>query len=125
MDTAIAAEIPFDSEALAERVVRQLKVATEDWFDQCRLLSEFEERYLMDDPLNEDALKKHSQALDGLELVGRLISHATEDTQFPDRHFASIVSAMIQDLKDRRAMWHKTLPPDQCARILREAFNEV
>jgi hypothetical protein len=125
MNAAVAADIPFDSQALTERLVRQLKVAAEDWFDQCRRLSEFEERYLMDEPLDDQALKRHALALNTLEVVGRFISHATKDPQFPDQQFAGLVSSVIQDLRDRRAMWHTSISPDREKQILLKAFNEV
>ena len=125
MNAAAAIEIAFDSEGLTERMVRQLKVAGEDWLDGCRRLSDFEERYLADEPLNEDALITHGKALTALESVGRLLSLPIQDPLFPDRHFAERVASMIRDLKDRRAMWHGKMSSAQREQLLREVFNEV
>jgi len=120
-----AIELPFDSEGLTDRMVRQLKVAGEDWFDGCRRLSEFEERYLADEPLNEEALARHAKALNTLELVGRLLSLTVEDALFPDRQFADRVAVTMRDLKDRRAMWHGDMSSAQREQLLREVFDEI
>lgn len=124
MEAATADLFMFEAKGLAERVIRQLKVATEDWADSCRRLSDFEQRYLIDDPLNEEALAKHALALAALEKIGRLVSLTTEDSQFPDRQFAERVAAQLQDLKDRRAMWHSKMPQQERDQILRDVFNE-
>lgn len=77
----------------------------------------------MDDPLNGDALAQHARALSTLEWIGGLITRSTEDPRFPDRRFADLIAAMIQDLQDRRAMWHSKMPTEQREQIVREIFN--
>jgi hypothetical protein len=126
MNAAVFADdLPIDSEALADRIIRQFTVATEDWADACRKLSQFEQQWLADDPLDEAALAKHARALTSLELLGRLIAATTESPDFPDRQLSNRVAAQLQDLKDRRAMWHTKMPTEKRNQIVREVFDEV
>jgi hypothetical protein len=62
--------------------------------------------------------------LDELEHVGRWLDRATQSADFPDRATAELVSMTVQDLKDRRALWHGPMTHEQREGVLREVFHE-
>jgi hypothetical protein len=45
-------------------------------------------------------------------------------TDYPNHTTAELVAMTIQDLKDRRALWHGMLTPERREEILREVFHE-
>ena len=112
------------SAGVAARLVRYFKAQTEDWYDECRQLSSWEDAQLVDDP-RPDQLAEHTRLLDELERVGRWLFQTTHSPDFPDRSTADLVSMTLQDLKDRRAMWHgKMVSAEQREAIIKACFNE-
>jgi len=109
--------------SLSKRVFRLFKAQVEDWYDGCRRFSEWEEQNLLDEPTPKQ-LAEHALALDVLERIGRWFSVASQGDDFPDRETAELVAMTVQDLRDRRALWHGTLKPEQREEILRAVFNE-
>ncbi|PYT02990.1 MAG: hypothetical protein DMF60_19710, partial [Acidobacteria bacterium] len=95
---------------LAKRLQRYFKAHVEDWYDVCRQLTAWEERHLIDQPTPE-RLAEHGRLLDKLEQTGKWLSVATQSPDFPDRPTAELVTMTLQDLKDRRSLWHGTLSP--------------
>jgi hypothetical protein len=89
----------------------------------CRQLSAWEDRRLIDDPTPE-RLAEHTRLLDELEHVGRWLSRATQSPDFPDRPTAELVAMTMQDLNDRRALWHGPMKREQREAVLREVFHE-
>lgn len=55
---------------------------------------------------------------------GGVLSFASRDKDFPNRESAELVAMTLQDLKDRRALWHGKLKPQQRDEILRDIFHE-
>ena len=109
---------------VAARLVRYFKAQVEDWYDECRQLTAWEDAHLVDDP-QPDRLAEHARLLSELERVGRWLFQTTHSTDFPDGPTANLVSSTLQDLKDRRAMWHgKIANEKQRAGILKACFNE-
>ncbi len=109
---------------VAARLVRYFKAQVEDWYDECRQLTSWEDEHLLDDPRPEK-LAEHARLLDELERVGRWLSQATQSPDFPDRSTADLVSMALQDLKDRRAMWHgQKVSNERRAEILKACLNE-
>jgi hypothetical protein len=109
---------------VATRLVRYLKAQVEDWYDECRQLTPWENEYLLDGP-PPARLAEHARLLDELEQAGRWLYQTTQSPDFPDRATAELVSMTLEDLKDRRAMWHgESLSEKQKAEILRACFNE-
>src|SRR5205814_6711720 len=91
--------------SVATRLVRYFKAQVEDWYDECRQLSVWEDEHLVDDP-RPASLAEHGRLLDELERAGRWLFQTTQSKDFPDRPTADLVSMALQDLKDRRALWH-------------------
>ena len=120
-----AESIPLDPEVFAEgltdRVLRQFKVAAQDWLDVCHKLGGWEDRWLVDDP-NPEALGQHAKVLRNLEWIGRVMITVTEDSKFQDRQFAEVIATTLQDLRDRRALWHGSMTAEQREQVLREIF---
>ena len=109
---------------LAARAVRQFRAQVEDWYDECRALSEWEDQNLLDER-NPDKLAEHRRMLDELERVGRWLSSAMQSEDFPDKASAELVALTLRDLADGRAMWHGTgLSEAEKAHILKTCFHE-
>ena len=108
---------------LTTRLARYFKAQVEDWYDVCRQLGAWEERHLIDQPTPE-RLAEHARVLDELEHAGRWLARATQTPDFPDRATAELVALTMQDLQDRRALWHGPMKPEQREAVLREIFHE-
>jgi len=120
---AIAGQ-PASSRRFAARAARHLKAQVEDWYDECRALTDWEDDNLVDDPTPE-RLAEHARMLDELERVGRWLASATQSADFPDRSTAELVVLTLRCLADRRAMWHgRSLTEQQRGEILKACFNE-
>ncbi len=100
------------ADGLARRLVRYFKAQVEDWYDVCRQLSSWEDRHLVDQP-SQQRLAEHARLLEELEQVGRWLATSTQSPDFPDRSTAALVAMTIQDLKDRRALWHGQMPRER------------
>jgi hypothetical protein len=111
------------SGGISKRMLRYLKAQVEDWYDVCRGLTLWEERHLLGEPTAE-ILADHARILDELERVGHWLSLPTQSPDFPDSATAELVQMTLQDLKDRRALWHGTVPAERRKEILRSIFNE-
>jgi hypothetical protein len=115
---------PVDlADGVSKRLVRYLKAQVEDWYDACRHLSAWEDRLLLDRPAAAQ-LAEHARLVAELERVGRWMSLVTQSPDFPDRATAELVSLTLQDLRDRRALWHGDMTQEQRNKILRTVFGE-
>jgi hypothetical protein len=108
---------------VSARFLRHFKVQVEDWYEMCCQLSDWEERHLTDEP-TPAGLAQHKRLLDELEAIGRWIAAAARNPDFPDPDTAALVTATLQDLKDRRALWHGGMNSDRRQEVLREVFDE-
>jgi hypothetical protein len=124
LQTAMDAGTADSRAGVATRLVRYFKAQAEDWYDECRQLSAWEDEHLVDNPQPAN-LAEHARLLDDLERAGRWLFQTTQSPDFPDRSTAELVSTTLQDLRDRRAMWHGSkLSKQQKDQILRACFNE-
>ncbi len=105
------------------RLLRYFKAQVEDWYDVCRHLTDWENRHLLDN-LTSEGLAEHALLLDELERTGRWLGRATQNPDFPDQSTADLITMTLQDLKDRRALWHGQINETRRAEILSAAFNE-
>ena len=108
---------------LTTRLVRYFKAQVADWYDVCRHLTAWEGRHLIDQPTPEQ-LAEHARTLDELEHAGRWLLLAAQSPDFPDRGTAELVAMTVQDLKDRRALWHGPMNREQRETVLRGVFHE-
>jgi len=108
---------------LSQRFLRSFKAQVEDWHDVCRRLSLWEERRLADEPTPED-FSEHARILDELERTGRWVALVTRNADFPDVSTAGLVAMTLQDIADRRALWHGTMTPEQREKVLASVFDE-
>lgn len=123
--TASAHEAADLSFGLASRHVRFFRAQVEDWYEVCRLLTDWEDRYLLDDPIPAARLAEHARLLDELERVGQWLLATAQSKDFPDQPTAELIAMTRRDLKDRRAMWHGPKMSEQRrAEILKACFNE-
>lgn len=103
-------EMPPDISApvavgLARSVARHLRAEVDDWYDACRRLTVWEDDHLLDNPAPEK-MAEHAAMIEELERIGQWFLPATQSPDFPDAETAELVRLTLQDLKDRRAMWH-------------------
>jgi hypothetical protein len=108
---------------VVRRTQRLLKAQVEDWYDVCRYLADWEDRFLLDQPTPE-RLAQHSLILDELERVGKWLSLATGSSDFPDTATSRLVAMTLQDLKDTRSLWHGKTSKEERQKIMRAVFNE-
>ena len=111
------------SGGLAARLLRYFKAQVEDWYDVCRSLSDWEDRHLAENPTPE-RLTEHARLLNELERVGRWLLLAAQSPDFPDRGTAELIAMTLQDLKDRRSLWHGQMSEGRRAEILQAIFHE-
>jgi hypothetical protein len=109
--------------SLSRRIALYFKVHVEDWCDVCRCSVAWEDHHFADN-LSPEALAGHGALLDELERTGRFFQQAMETANFSDQATADLVAMTLQDLKDRRALWHGRLKSPQRAAILRDVFHE-
>src|SRR5437660_12772145 len=83
---------------ISKRALRLLQAQVEDWYDVCRELSDWEDRFLLDQPAPE-RLMEHAGILDELERVGRWMASATVSPHFPDRTASELVQMTLRDLR--------------------------
>lgn len=121
--SASAADARELGSSLTTRLARYFKAQVEDWCDVCRNLSVWEDQHLIDQPAAE-RLVEHARLLDELEHAGRWLARATQTPDFPDRATAELVAMTMQDLQDRRALWHGPMTPEQREAVLRDIFHE-
>jgi hypothetical protein len=122
--TDTQAQVPSGgSGAISRRALRLIKAQVEDWYDECRRLSDWEDHYLVGQVAPE-SLAEHARLLGELEQVGRWLSLATQSPDFPDPDTAQLVALTLQDLSDARALWHGDLSKDERQEILRAIFDE-
>jgi len=95
----------------------------EDWCDVCRRLSLWEERRLVNEPTTVD-FSEHARILDELERTGRWVALVTQNADFPDAATSELVAMTLQDIADRRALWHGTMTPEQREKVLTSIFDE-
>jgi len=120
----ITADISTPIPARLRSVLRHLRAQVEDWYDDCRQLTEWEDGNLLDRP-TPDKMEEHAAMLDELERIGRWYSLATQSPDYPDAPTAELIQLTLQDLHDRRAMWHgKKMGKEEADRIIAACFPE-
>ena len=109
---------PLDAAGgLSQRFLRSFMAQVEDWYDVCRRLSLWEDRRLIDEPSTED-FSEHARILEELERTGRWVALVTQNEDFPDAATAELVAMTLEDIADRRALWHRTMTPEQREKVL-------
>jgi hypothetical protein len=121
--TARAVESTDLAGGISRRAQRLLRAQVEDWHDECRRLSDWEDQHLLEHP-SPERLAEHARLLGELERVGTWLSLATGASDFPDRPTSELVAMTLQDLKDARALWHGNMNGEHRQEILRAVFNE-
>jgi hypothetical protein len=127
----MATNVPAQSETepldvaggLSQRFLRSFRAQFEGWCDICRRLSLWEERRLVDEPTPED-FSEHARILKKLARTGRWVASLTQNADFPDAAAAELVAMTLQDIADRRALWHGTMTPEQREKVLTSIFDE-
>ncbi|MGP8237103.1 MAG: hypothetical protein ACLQVW_17070 [Limisphaerales bacterium] len=77
----------------------------------------------MEKPTTED-FSEHARILEELERTGRWVALVTQNADFPDGAAAELVAMTLQDIADRRALWHGKMAPEQREKVLTSIFDE-
>jgi hypothetical protein len=104
------------------RMVRNFHAAVDDWDEVCSALGPWEAEHLTrDDPAL--AIEQHRRWVNELLSWGRMLQHATRQSEFPDKALAARVDGRVRHLEDKLALWHRGLPQVEEERILEAAFE--
>ena len=109
--------------ALTQRLSRYFKVHIEDWCDVCRRSVAVEEKSFAEKIYPAD-LAEHRRLLDELERTGHFFQQTMSLAGFADTAMTELVAMTLQDLQDRRALWHGNLNPRTRQEILHAVFHE-
>jgi hypothetical protein len=117
LDTAISLG------GIQRRSLRHFRVQVEDWYDACRELTLWEDQNLIDEATSEK-LAEHERILNELDRVGRWLSKTAQEPDFPDTETVKLVGWALQDIRDRRVLWHGPLDRKQRSEIVASIFDE-
>jgi hypothetical protein len=116
--------VPDFMEYVESRFRRELDSATQEWSRCTRLLAEWENQRLLDDPAPE-LMARHRQAIERLLRFGKFLLLATEQSGISNQQARDIVRATQSCLQDKLSLWHGRKLTDQTrAEILKTCFNE-
>lgn len=108
---------------LEARLLRDFAEAANEW-SQCVLpLTRWEDDHLLDAPTSE-LLDCHRKTLERLLRFGEFLATTSGQAGFPDQQTAAIVTATLQTLRDKLALWHRHTAPERVTEILQAVFNE-
>jgi hypothetical protein len=103
---------------------RELDSAAQEWSRCTRLLAEWENQHLLDNPTPE-LIASHRQAIERLLRFGKLLLLATEQCGVTNQQARDIVRATQSCLQDKLSLWHgQTLTDQARSEILKACFNE-
>jgi hypothetical protein len=122
MEIALPAADVFS--ALEKRLFAEFSLAAEEWSRWVTALSRWEDDELLDQP-SPEALDLHRKTIERLLALGRFMSRATEQPDFPDRSTAQMVAATLTMLEDSLRMWHgPRMSKEESDRILAACFPD-
>ena len=103
---------------------RELDSAVQEWSRCTRLLAEWENKHLLDNPAPE-LMASHRQAIERLLRFGKFLLLATEQFGVGNQKEREIVGATQSCLRDKLSLWHGQALTDQArSEILKTCFNE-
>jgi hypothetical protein len=103
---------------------RELDTSVHEWSRCTRLLAEWENQHLLDNPAQE-LIARHKQAIERLLRFGKFLLLVTEQSGISEQQARDIVRATQSGLQDRLSLWHgQTLADRDRSEILKACFNE-
>jgi hypothetical protein len=116
--------VPDFMEYVESHFRRELDSAVQEWSRCTRLLAEWENQHLLDNPAPE-LMARHRQAVERLLRFGKFLLLATEQSGISNQKARDIVSASQSCLQDKLSLWHgQTLTGQARSEILKTCFNE-
>ena len=103
-------------------MLRNFRVAVEDWDEVCSGLGAWEAEHLTKDE-SGNSPEQHRRWVTELLAWGRVVQRATEQQKFTDRTLAARVDARVRHLEDKLSLWHHAMTPAEEERILQAAFK--
>src|SRR5208282_6587299 len=91
---------------------RELDSAVQEWSRCARLLAEWENHHLLDNPAPE-LMASHRQAVERLPRFGKFLLPATEQSGISNQQAREIVRATLRCLQDKLSLWHGRTLTDQ------------
>jgi hypothetical protein len=116
--------VPDFMEYVESHFRRELDAAVQEWSRCTRLLADWENQHLLDNPAPE-LMARHRQAVERLLRFGKFLLLATEQSGISDQPARGVVRAAQSCLQDKLSLWHgQTLTDQARSEILKACFNE-
>ena len=116
--------VPDFMEFVESHFRRELDSAVQDWSRCTRLLAEWENDHLLDNPA-PGLMAEHRQATERLLRFGELLLLVAEQSGMINPQARDIVRATQRCLQDKISLWHgQTLTEQARSEILKACFNE-
>ena len=103
------------------RMLRNFRAALEDWDEVCSALGRWEAEYLTEGD-SGISMEVHHKWLGELLAWGELVLQTTQHTRFPQPALAARVTQRMVHLRDKLALWHGEMSPQEEDRIVQSAF---
>src|SRR5207248_3822339 len=95
-------------ETLEKRILHELWDSVLVWSESVRALAHWEDEHLLDNP-SAEMLEEHRHIVERQIELGKVISLATEDPDFPDKEARAQVAATMSILQDKMPLWHSPM----------------
>lgn len=116
--------VPDFMEYVESHFRREMDSVVQEWSRCARLLAEWENQHLLDNPAAE-LMAKHRQANERLLRFGEYLIVATEQPGIGTQQMRDIVRSTQRCLRDKLSLWHgQTLTDQMRSEILKTCFNE-
>ena len=116
--------VPDFMEYVESHFRRELDSVVQDWSRCTRLLAEWENDHLLDNPAPE-IMATHRQATERLLRFGQFLLLAAEQSGMSNPDAGDMVRATQRCLQDKLSLWHgETLTDQARSEILKACFNE-
>ncbi len=103
---------------------RELDSVIQEWSRCTRLLADWENQHLLDNPAPE-LMARHRQAVERLLHFGKFLLLAAEQSGVSSLRARDIVRATQSCLQDKLSLWHgRTLTDQARSGILKTCFDE-
>jgi hypothetical protein len=116
--------VPDFMEYVESHFRRELDSVVHEWSRCTRLLAEWENQHLLDNPVPE-LMARHKHANERLLRFGEFLLLAVEQPGIASQQLRDIVRATQHCLHDKLSLWHgQALTSQNRSEILKACFNE-
>lgn len=124
METAVALQ-PGLFEKFERAVVARLEVEIQEWSRLRKLVLDWEDANLLDNPNPSPALlEEHRKQIDWMTRYGQWFNLVTSHPDFPRADLADLVQSTLWLLREHYLAFHKPMPKEEADRIAAAAFPD-